>query len=114
MSRLHSAFALLLFLPSIGHAQAFVEHLSPPLLARGKTTRLTGAGSQLHKALDLWTSLPAGMIKATPIGASKADSAVFDVKVSDDAPVGLFGLRVATVDGLSNVHLCLIEDLPLK
>jgi hypothetical protein len=28
--------------------------------------------------------------------------------------VGLFGLRVSTGDGLSNVHLCLIDDLPVK
>ena len=95
-------------------AQAFIEHLSPPALERGKTTRLAVAGSDLKKALDLWTSLPAGKITATPVGDSKADAAIFDVRVADDAPVGLFGLRVATADGLSNVHLCLIDDLPLQ
>jgi hypothetical protein len=95
-------------------AQGFIEHLSPPALERGKTTRLTVAGSQLNKALDLWTSLPGGKITATPVGDSKADVAVFDVRVADDAPVGLFGLRVATADGLSNVHLCLIDDLPIR
>jgi hypothetical protein len=95
-------------------AQAFIEHLSPPALERGKTTRLTVAGSHLAGALDLWTSLPGGKVKAIPAGDSNADRAVFDVRVADDAPVGVFGLRVATVDGLSNVHLCLIDDLPSR
>ncbi len=94
-------------------AQGFIEHLSPPALERGKTTRLTIVGSQLNRALDLWTSLPGGKITATPVGDSKADAAVFDVGVAADAPVGLFGLRVATANGLSNVHLCLIDDLPV-
>ncbi len=94
-------------------AQGFIEHLSPPVLERGKTTRLTVVGSQLNRALDLWTSLPDGKVTATPVGDSKAEAAVFDVRVAADAPVGLFGLRVATADGLSNVHLCLIDDLPV-
>src|SRR6202008_3279745 len=74
----------------------------------------TAVGSRLAKALDLWTSLPAGKIKATPVAGSKSDSAVFDVRVAADAPVGVFGLRVATPDGLSNAHLCLIDDLPVR
>ena len=77
-------------------------------------TRPTVVGSNLKKALDLWTSLPANKIKATPVGDSKPDVAVFDLQVAADAPVGLFGLRVATADGLSNVHLCLIDDLPIR
>jgi hypothetical protein len=116
MPRLLPAVCLVAFLlaPPYCRAQAFVEHLEPPALQRGKTMRLTVVGSNLAKALDLWTSLPGGKVKATPVGASKAEAAVFDVQVADDAPVGLFGLRVATADGLSNVHLCLIDDLPIR
>jgi hypothetical protein len=109
---------LILFLSlihsSICQAQGFIEHLAPPVLERGKTTRLTVVGSHLTNVLDLWTSLPSGKIKATPISDSNAEGAVFDVRVADDAPVGMFGLRVATADGLSNVHLCLIDDLPVR
>src|SRR5689334_1370268 len=117
MSRLPAvglALSALLTLHAACRGQAFVEHLSPPALERGKTTRLTVAGSHLTKALDLWTSLPPGKVKATPVGDSKGDTAVFDVRLADDAPVGVFGLRVATADGLSNVHLCLLDDLPLR
>ena len=114
MSRFLPTLLLLFTTTATCHAQAFIEHLSPPVLERGKTTRLSVVGSHLTKALDLWTSLPSGKLKATPIGDSKADSAIFDVHVADDAPVGLFGLRVATADGLSNVHLCLLDDLPVR
>ncbi len=94
-------------------AQPFIEHLEPPALQRGKTTRLTVVGSQLARAFDLWTSLPAGEIQAVPVRTSSSNP-VFDVRVAEDAPVGLFGLRAATPDGLSNVHLCLIDDLPIR
>ena len=117
MSRLLSGVCLTLVVfftdRAACQAQAFVEHLSPPALERGKTTRLTVAGSNLKKALDLWTTQPTGKITAAPVGDSKAEVAVFDVWVAEDAPVGLFGLRVATADGLSNVHLCLLDDLPV-
>ena len=94
-------------------AQGFVEHLSPPALERGKTTRVTVVGTQLHNAVGMWTSLSAGAVQAKPI-ESQDDHAVLDVQVSADAPIGLFGLRVATADGLSNVQLCLIDDLPVR
>jgi hypothetical protein len=114
MARFGVCLILLLTTCAACSAEGFIEHLSPPALERGKTTRLTVAGSRLTRALDLWTSLPAGKVTATPVGESKADAAVFDVRVADDAPVGLFGMRVATASGLSNVHLCLIDDLPIR
>jgi hypothetical protein len=103
-----------LVLPSPCPAAPFIEHLAPPVLQSGKTTRLTVVGSHLAKAADLWTSLPGGKLQTRPVGASKDGSAVFDVRVPASAPIGLFGLRVATAGGLSNVHLCLIDDLPVS
>jgi hypothetical protein len=114
MPRLLSCLCAFLVSSSPCVAQAFVERLDPPVLQRGKTTRLTAVGSRLANALDVWSSLPAGKLAAKVAAGNKADRAAFDVRVADDAPVGLFGLRVATADGLSNVHLCLIDDLPVK
>ncbi len=95
-------------------AQAFVERLDPPVLMRGKTSRLTAVGSHLANASAVWSSLPTGKFEAKLVAGSKSERASFDVRVAADAPVGIFGLRVATADGLSNVHLCLIDDLPVK
>lgn len=95
-------------------AQGFVEHLEPPVFERGKTTRVTVVGSGIGKALDLWTTLPVGTLKASPAGESSAGRAVFDVTVAATAPVGVAGLRLATADGLGNAVLFLIDDLPVR
>ena len=110
--RVFAIFAVLL-MPSFVSAQAFVEHISPPVIERGKSTRVTFVGRELAGALDVWHSLSAGAIKAKPV-ESASEKAIFDITVAAEAPVGIFGMRVATRDGLSNVHLFLIDDLPVK
>jgi len=94
-------------------AQGFVEHLEPPVLEAGKTTRVIIVGSNLGKAIGLWTSL-ADAIKATPVGEQTSTRAVLDVAVAGQAPIGVCGVRLATVDGLANACLMLIDDLPVK
>src|SRR6185295_15499531 len=93
---------------------AFVAHVTPPAVARGRTTRLTFHGANLAKPLDLWTGLPAGKVKATPVEGGTPKAISFDVQVAADTPVGIHGVRVATVDGLSNLHLFYVEDLPIR
>ncbi len=95
-------------------AQGFVEHLEPPAVERGKTTRVTAVGTNFGKALGFWSSLQPGAVKATPVGDSMATRAVFDVTVAADAPVGICGVRLATADGLGNACLLLIDDLPVR
>jgi hypothetical protein len=92
--------------------QATVENVSPPAVKRGAVTRITVAGSELSQVVGLWTSLPAESVSVMPIGTGDGGQAQFDLKVAENAPLGLYGLRVATVDGLSNVHLFLIDDMP--
>ena len=96
----------------IACGQAFIEQITPPLVARGKTTRLTLRGTDTGAALDLWTSLPAGALKVSSVGASDDRQATFNVEVAPTAPLGLYGLRLATTSGLSNVHLFLVDELP--
>ncbi|HUY33436.1 MAG TPA: hypothetical protein VMV69_11865 [Pirellulales bacterium] len=96
----------------IAWGQAFIEQITPPLVERGKTTRLTLRGTETRGALDLWTSLPAGVFKVAPVGVSDDRQATFDVEVAPTAPLGLYGLRLATTSGLSNVHLFLVDELP--
>jgi hypothetical protein len=100
-------------LPAVAAAQGFVESVTPPLLERGKTTRVTFVGRELGTGLDVWHSLPKGSITAKPI-ESFSDRLVFDLTASNDAPVGIFGLRVATRDGLTNAVLFHIEDMPVR
>jgi hypothetical protein len=113
MPRSLSCLALLV-LASTCRAQGFIEHFEPPVVERGKVTRVTVVGAGFGKGLDLWTSLPAGVIKSSPVGEMTATRAVFDVTVAADAPVGVCGVRLATVDGLTNAALFLVEDLPVR
>lgn len=105
--------ALALAFPAGVEAQSFVEHISPPVVERGKTTRVTFVGKNLAKAFDIWNSLPAGTLKAKPVEAA-SERAVFEITASPDSPVGIGGVRVATPDGLSNLHLFLVDDLPVR
>lgn len=109
--RLILAVATCLVTQSACFGQIFIEQVSPPVLQRGQTTRVTLHGTDLHQGVDLWTSLPAGLVEAKPVG--DASQAVFDVRVSPTAPLGMHGLRAATRGGLSNVHLFQIDDLPI-
>ncbi len=103
------AFAL----PAVASAQGFIESVSPPVLERGKTTRITFVGHDFGPALDVWHSLSKGAITAKPV-ESRPDRLVFDLTAAGDAPIGICGLRVATRDGLTNVVLFHIEDLPVR
>ncbi len=100
--------------PAYGTVPAtFVDSITPPAAERGKTTRVTFTGHGFGPGLDVWASLPAGALRAVPV-ESRPDRLVYDVSVAADAPVGVCGLRVATVHGLSNLHLFLIDDLPTR
>ena len=92
----------------------FVEHLTPPALCRGRINRIACFGRELDGAVDLWTSTPGVRLKAVPLEANDGQQATFDIDVPAEAPLGLYGLRVATRSGLSNVHLFLIDELPIE
>ncbi|HZZ80107.1 MAG TPA: hypothetical protein VFE62_16455 [Gemmataceae bacterium] len=96
---------------SASRGQGFVEHFEPPVLQRGKTTRVSVVGSGLGKTVGLWASVPG--IKATPIETTQT-KAVLDLQVAADAPVGICGVRLSTVDGLANACLVLVDDLPVQ
>ncbi len=97
---------------SSAFSQAFVEHLSPPVLRRGAVTRLEVNGTETQGAVGLWTSLPAELLSVRRI-ETVGPAGVFDIELKSEAPLGLYGLRLATRSGLSNVSLFLIDELPL-
>ena len=99
-----------LSLPAV--AAPFVEEVDPPVLRRGTVTQITLRGRDLHQAEGVWLSLP----NARAIGfvaGSSPDEATLEVSVPSEAPLGMCGLRLATKSGLSNVHIVLIDELPI-
>ena len=104
---------LIALIPAVCSAQAFIEQISPPVLQRGKTCRVQLIGTEMDQAVGLWTSIPSGTMQATPVGPGESGQVAFDVQLPADAPLGLYGLRLATRSGLSNVHLFLVDELPV-
>lgn len=94
-------------------AQAFVESVSPPVFRRGSTQRAEFIGTEVNNAIGIWTSLSDGSIKTSPVEQADAGKSVLNIEVADNAPLGIFGLRLATKSGLSNVHLFAIDELPI-
>ena len=99
--------------PANGYAAPFVEQVVPPVVQRGKTNRVELRGQQLKQSFDLWASLPGTRWTCRPLSTND-HTATFEVEVPADAPLGLYGLRAATHDGLSNVHLFLVDELPVQ
>jgi hypothetical protein len=109
-----SFFAVGLWLATLvaqAQADAFLGSMSPAAVVRGGTTRVTLSGSELGRGLDLWTSAPAGSIRAKLVEQSKDERVTFDVTVNDQCPVGLYGLRLASTHGLSNSIIILVDEL---
>lgn len=94
-------------------AQPFIERVWPPVLQRGEVTRVEFAGTQLQQPSGVWTSVPEVDIKGVPTGMATEDTVSVDLTIPANAPLGLYGLRLATASGLSNVHLFLIDELPV-
>ena len=92
-------------------AHGFIESIVPPSVVRGGKTQLTLRGSNLHQAIGLWTTLSPSVIQATLVGESTPESAIFEVEIAAGAELGLFGLRLATADGLSNAHIFVVDDI---
>ena len=86
---------------------------APPSLSRGQTNRVALIGEELRARRVCGRLFPRTCVSATLVEPSRDGQATFDVKVARDAPLGLYGLRVATRSGLSNVKLFLIDDLPV-
>jgi hypothetical protein len=102
-----------LFFCSSACAAPFIEEVDPPVLQRGVVTRVTLRGNDLRPAVGVWASLPTSPVSGSIVSADGSEEVTLDITVPVDAPLGLHGLRLATNSGLSNVHIVLIDELPL-
>ncbi|WP_254507206.1 PPC domain-containing protein [Anatilimnocola floriformis] len=98
-------------LASTAQAEPFIEHLEPPALTRGQANKLTIVGSELDRAQQLWFSLPEKFFQIK-VQSSALARAEVEVNVAADCPLGIYGLRLATEDGLSNLQLFAVDELP--
>jgi len=83
-----------------------VARVSPTAIAPGKATIVTLFGDDLQAAVDLWTSFPC------ELGPASSNSAAFRLELPKQPRAALGAIRLVTTNGLSSLHLLLIDPLP--
>lgn len=92
-----------------------LQELKPWGAARGKAFILTLVGSNLAHDSRIVSPLAAAFTPLTPSdenGANQGEELPFLVELKADAPVGLYPIRVASPDGISNVLLFSVGAFP--
>lgn len=115
MNRSFLIVIVALFCPLSATAQPpTLSHAVPGAIAPGKSTDVTFFGGNLAGATGLWSSQPFSTELATGIeqNGQKPGEVVYRFHASAETPLGIFGVRVATGKGTSNVRLLMVDDLP--
>jgi hypothetical protein len=86
----------------------------PQGAAPGQTVDVKIRGGNLAAPTQFWSSFPAEAVLPTEIAGNGANAAeiTYRLKLPADAPLGVHGLRVATAQGISNLKLFVVDDLP--
>ena len=108
---LTGAWALVIILGwTAAAAEPRLKRLDPPGAQRGKPFQLTVVGEGLPADAKVLSTLPAVFTTLTSPGAGRAkggqeEQLRFLVELEEETPVGLYPIRLATADGLSNLLL---------
>ena len=105
---------ILLASAAVLSAAPVIRELHPRGAQRGKTFTLTVRGEGLVPGARIETTLAAGISRLGPArDLEKPDTELpFLIELKPDAKVGLYPVRIVTDDGLSNVALFAVGDLP--
>ena len=98
-------------------AQALIPAIGstlPQAAAPGQTVDVKIRGGNLAGPTQFWASFPVEALLPTEIAGNgtNAGEITYRLKVPADAPPGVQGIRVATAQGISNLKLFAIDDLP--
>jgi hypothetical protein len=86
----------------------------PQAAAPGQTTEIKIRGGNLAAPTQFWASFPVEAVLPSEIAGNGTNAAeiTYRLKLPADAPPGIQGIRVATAQGVSNLKLLAIDDLP--
>src|SRR5207247_11195358 len=78
------------------------------------TTTLTVFGEKLNGATALWTGFPAQVsrVSSDKTNGNTSGEVAFQLSVPKNVPIGIGAVQLATTNGVSNLHLIMIDDLP--
>lgn len=99
--------------PAFAQAPA-VSAITPWAVPPGGSADLVLAGGNLQDATGLWTNLACSVDLAPGIenNGKTPERVVYRVTAPNEATVGIYGLRVATKQGISPLRLFMVDDLP--
>ena len=91
-----------------------ITYTTPLALKPGQPNDLKIHGGALVGPTQLWTSFAAQSVLKPdlPMNGMNAAECVYSVTVPSDVPVGIYGVRLATANGISPIRLVVIDDLP--
>lgn len=115
--RLIGFLAVVVALSNSAFAQAPVPSIgstSPQAVAPGQTADVKIRGGNLNAPTQLWASFPAEATLPADIAGNgtNAGEITYRLKLAPETPVGIYGVRVATAQGVSNLKLIAVDDLP--
>ncbi len=91
-----------------------LSHLLPAGVRPGQATDVVFHGGNLAGPTGVWTSFPsaAELTPGVQTNGTEAGHVSYRLAVPADTPLGVAGIRVTTGNGVSNVRLILVDDLP--
>ncbi|MCY2963785.1 MAG: PPC domain-containing protein, partial [Planctomycetota bacterium] len=91
-----------------------ISSTSPQAAPPGQTIDVKIRGGNLAGPTQLWTGFPAEVTLPTDLAGNGTNAAevTYRLKLPADAAVGIYGVRVATPQGISNLKLFAVDDLP--
>jgi hypothetical protein len=91
-----------------------LSHLVPAGVQPGKATDVVFFGGNLASPTGVWTSVPTTAVLTPGIDKNGTNPAnvSYRLTVPADAPLGVAGVRISTGQGVSNLRLLLVDDLP--
>lgn len=91
-----------------------LSHLVPAGVPAGKPVDVVFHGGNLAGVTGLWSNLPlsAELTPGIEGNGTQAGSVSYRLTIPADTPPGVAGIRVATGQGISNLRLFLVDDLP--
>ncbi len=108
--------AIVCALPLVAHADPpTLSYCVPAAVMPGRATDVTFFGGNLTGPTGMWSTLPTASHELAPgvdKNGTKADQVIYRITTPADAPVGIYGVRLATGGGASNVRLLMVDDLP--
>ncbi len=95
-------------------APPLLKALQPRGIQRGTTLTLTLVGEGLTTGAEVMTTIPGSLARLLPPKdlAEPGTQLPFLLEVPADAPVGLYPIRIRSQEGLSNLLLFAVGDLP--